>query len=97
MRRQHQNQRVLELLEIHLKQTKKAFVFQMFKSEVNLIKFLRLDVIPQLLGGGWVSLDVWVEEGLSAAEVTLQESTAANLEYAEWYCASERAGGCRFL
>lgn len=45
-----------------------------------------------------MSLDVWVEEGLSSAEVTLQESTAANLEYADWYCASELAAAafCEF-
>lgn len=45
-----------------------------------------------------MSLDVWVEEGLSNAEVTLQESTAANLEYADSYCASELAAAafCEF-
>lgn len=72
--------------------------FKCSASKAKLIKFFRLDVIPQLLGGGWVSLDVWVEEGLSSAEVTLQEPTAANLEYADSYCASELAAAtfCEF-
>lgn len=99
MRRQQQNQCVLELIEIHLEQTKMAFLhFKCLASKAKLIKFFRLDVIPQLLGGGWVSLDAWVEEGLSSAEVTLQESTAANLEYADCYCASELAAAtfCEF-
>lgn len=53
------------------------------------MKFLRLDAIPHVPGGGWVSLGVWVEEGLLSRswEVTLQESTAANPEYGDFLCA----------
>lgn len=57
------------------------------------MKFLRLDVIPCVPGGGWVSLGVWVEEGLlsRSSEVTLQESTAANPEYGDFLCAARLA------
>lgn len=99
MRRQQQNQRVLELIEIHLEQSKTAFLdFKCSASKAKLIKFFRLDAIPQLPGGGWASLDVWVEGGLSSTEVTLEEWTAANLQYADSYCASEPAAAafCEF-
>lgn len=56
-----------------------------------LSKFFRLDVILHVPGGGRVSLSVWVEEGLLGTEVTLQESTAANREYADFHCATKLA------
>lgn len=39
-----------------------------------------------------------MEEGLSSAEVTLQESTAADLKYADYNCASRLAAAafCKF-
>lgn len=60
------------------------------------MKFLRLDVILHVSGGGCVSLDVWVEEGLlsRSMEVTLQESTAANPEYGDFLCAWRLAAFC---
>lgn len=62
------------------------------------MKFLRLDAIPYVPGGGWVFLGAWVEEGLRSRimEVTLQESTAANPEYADFLCASRLATGSFF-
>lgn len=59
------------------------------------MEFLRLDVIPNVPGGGWVSLSVWLEEGFlcRSEEVTLQESTAANPEYGDFLCALRLAAG----
>lgn len=75
-----------------MKKCKKCLVCET-KTKQKFMKFLKLDVIPNVPGGGWVSLGVWAEEGLlsKSEEVTLQESTAANPEYGDFLCASRLA------